>query len=499
MAFIDDSVVTVALPALQSSLNATLVDVQWVIESYSLFLSALILVGGALGDAAGRRRVFLTGTGLFAAASFACGISSSVTQLIIARCLQGVGAAALVPNSLAIIGAAFDKEHRGRAIGTWSGFTALTTALGPVLGGWLIQHASWHWVFFINVPLAVLVIAISLRHVPESRGQMSGRVDWVGAWMAVLGLGGLVYGFLESATLGWNNPRVYGSLALGLVSLVGFLFVEQRVAAPMVPLELFKSRSFSGANLLTLLLYSATGVFFFLYPLNLVEVQHYSATATGAAALPMILLLFSLSRWSGGLVTRVGARAPLIVGPLIAAAGFFLFAVQSVGGAYWATFFSGFLVLGLAMAVTVAPLTTVVMSSVEGDRVGVASGVNNTIAQVAGVLAIAIFGIAIERAFGHRLEVSLSHLNLSPGALLDIHSNLVRLGDLQPPPNLDASTTAAVRLDVVQAFVFGFRLVMFVCSGLAATSALVAFCTIPSQKKLDSVDVLAGETTARAE
>lgn len=487
MAFIDGTVVNVALPALQSSLNATLVDVQWVIESYSLLLSALILVGGALGDAAGRRLIFLTGTGLFAAASFACGISSNVTQLIIARSLQGAGAAALVPNSLAIISAAFDEENRGRAIGTWSGFTALTTALGPVLGGWLIQHASWHWVFFINVPLAVSVIAISLRHVPESRGRMAGKVDWLGAWIAVLSLGGLVYGLLEFSTLGWNNPRVYGSVAFGLIALVGFLWVEKNVAAPMVPLDLFKSSSFSGANLLTLLLYSALGAFFFLYPLNLIEVQHYSATATGAAAVPMILLLFSLSRWSGGLVARFGARTPLVVGPMIAAAGFLLCAVPSLGGPYWTTFFPGFLVLGLAMAVSVAPLTTVVMSSVEDNRVGVASGINNTVARIAGVLAIAVFGIAMEQAFGHNLAVSLSRLTLSADALRDIQSNLVRLGGLQPPPNLDASTMATIRLDVAQAFVFGFRLVMFACSGLAAASAVVAFRMIPSHKKPVSV------------
>jgi EmrB/QacA subfamily drug resistance transporter len=492
MAFIDGTVVNVALPALQSSLHATLVDVQWVVESYSLLLSALVLLGGALGDAFGRRFIFLVGTTLFAAASFGCGMSSSVSQLIIARSLQGVGAAALVPSSLAIISASFDEEHRGQAIGTWSGFTALTTALGPVLGGWLIQHASWHWIFFINVPLAALVVGISLYHVPESRSHMAGRVDWIGGLLAVLSLGGLVYGFLESATLGWTNPQVYGSLALGFVSLVGFILIEKRVASPMMPLDVFRSRSFTGANLLTLLLYAALGIFFFLYPLNLVEVQHYSPMATGAASVPMILLIFVLSRWSGGLVSRLGARMPLIAGPLMAATGFLLFALPSVGGSYWTTFFPAFLVLGLGMVVSVAPLTTVVMSSVEGDRTGIASGINNATARVAGVLAIAIFGVAMQRAFAHMLLSSLSPFHLSADVLGYIQSNLVRLAGLQPPAYLDAVTRARIQSEVADAFIFGFRLIMAACAALAGASAFIGFLMIPSAQHAE------GDLAARA-
>src|SRR5947208_15814015 len=212
MAFIDGTVVNVALPALQSSLHATVVDVQWVVESYGLFLSSLVLVGGALGDSIGRRRMFLLGVGLFGAASVGCGLSSSISQLVVAGCVQGIGAAALIPSSLAIISASFDEQSRGKAIGTWSGFTAITTALGPVLGGWLIEHASWHWVFFINVPLAAAVVAISLWHIPETRNTAAKRIDWTGAAIVTIGLGGVVNGFLESATLGWSHPRVFGSL-----------------------------------------------------------------------------------------------------------------------------------------------------------------------------------------------------------------------------------------------------------------------------------------------
>jgi EmrB/QacA subfamily drug resistance transporter len=496
MAFIDSTVVNVAMPALQSTLHATVVDVQWVVESYAVVLSALILVGGALGDLVGRRLIFVVGTSLFAAASFGCGISSTISQLIIWRSVQGVGAAALVPSSLAIISASFGEADRGRAIGTWSGFTAITTALGPVLGGWLIQHASWHWVFLINIPLAAAVIVISMLHVPESRRARAGTVDWLGAVAAILSLGGLVYGFLESAILGWTNLRVDASLLVGSVSLVFFVLVETRAADPMMPLDVFKSRSFSGANLLTFLLYASLGIFFFLFPLNLIQVQGYSATATGAASMPMILLMFVLSRWSGGLVSRLGPRRPLILGPLIAAAGFLLFAVPSVGASYWTTFFPAFLVLGFGMAVTVAPLTTVVMSSVEDERIGIASGINNAIARVAGVLAIAIFGIAIEKAFGHRLEMLLSRLRIDPAALNIIRSNLVKLGGLDPPSNLDPAMAWQVRADIVQAFVFGFRYIMLVCALLAAASAWIAFRTIPraapgQAHDADSIDKLA--------
>ena len=248
MAFIDGTVVNVALPALQSSFHATVVGVQWVVESYGLFLAALILVGGALGDRYGRRLIFLVGVGIFAVASAACGFSSSIEQLIIARSIQGIGAAFLVPGSLAIISASFDEKSRGQAIGTWSGFTAITTALGPVFGGWLVQNASWHWVFFLNLPLAAAVIAISLWRIPETRNRAAGRLDWTGALLATIGLGGLVNGFLESSTFGWSHPLVFGSLGAGVAALVVFVFVEARTHSPMVPLTLFKSHAFSGAK-----------------------------------------------------------------------------------------------------------------------------------------------------------------------------------------------------------------------------------------------------------
>jgi len=481
MAFIDSTVVNVALPALQSSLHTTVVGVQWVVESYGLLLGALILVGGSLGDLFGRRLTFLVGVGIFAIASIACGLASSIHQLVIARSVQGVGAAFLVPGSLSIISASFDEKTRGKAIGTWSGFTAITTAVGPVLGGWLIEHASWRWAFFINVPLAAAVIAISLRHIPESRNAAARHVDWLGALVATLGLADLVYGFIESTNLGWGHSLVFGSLIAGFACLIGFVFVEARVSSPMVPLTVFGSRTFSAANLLTLFLYAALGMFFFLFPLNLIQVQGYSTTATGAAALPLILLMFFLSRWSGSLVTRYGPRAPLIVGPLIVAVGFALFALPNVGASYWKTFFPAFVVLGLGMAISVAPLTTVVMSSVEQDRAGTASGINNAVARIAGVLAIAILGIVMVKVFSSSLNRNLAGQLLPPGILQYIQSNEIKLAGLDLPSGLDAETTAVIRASISRAFVFGFRTVVLICTGLSLASAVVAWQMIPAR------------------
>src|SRR5271156_268914 len=481
MAFIDGTVVNVALPALQTTLHASVVGVQWVVESFGLFLGALILVGGSLGDLFGRRRVFLIGVGIFAAASIACGFASDIQQLVFARSVQGVGAAFLVPGSLSLISASFDEKTRGQAIGTWSGFTAITTAMGPVLGGWLIEHASWRWVFFINVPLAAAVIMISLWRVPESRNAAAGHVDWLGALVATVGLGGAVYGFIESTSLGWEQPFVYGSLILGFGCLIGFAFVEARIKSPMVPLALFASRGFSGANLLTLFLYAALGIFFFLFPLNLIQVQGYSTTATGAAALPLILLIFSLSRWSGGLVAHYGSKMPLIVGPLIAAVGFVLFAIPGVGAGYWKLFFPAFVVLGLGMAISVAPLTTVVMSSVGQDRAGTASGINNAVARVAGVLAIAILGIVMVKLFSSHLNRALGSALLPPGVLQYVRSNEIKLAGLDLPSSLDADTAALIRMAISRAFVFGFRTIMLICTGLCLASAAVATLLIPAK------------------
>ena len=480
MAFIDSTVVNVALPAIQTTFHANVVDVQWVVESYGLFLAALILVGGSLGDIFGRRLVFLIGIVVFTLASLSCGFAASVRQLVFARGIQGIGAALLVPGSLAIISSSFEEKDRGKAIGTWSGFTAITAAIGPVLGGWLVEHASWRWAFFINIPLAAAVLAISLWRVPESRSATSSRIDWLGSILATMGLGGIVNGFIESVNLGWRHPIVLSSLVIGSASLLAFIFAETRVASPIVPLELFRSRTFSGANLLTLLLYAALGIFLFLFPLNLMQVQGYSPTKAGAAILPMILLMFLLSRWSGGLVDRYGARRPLILGPIVAATGFALFALPSISQNYWLTFFPAAVVLGFGITSIVAPLTTVVMNSIKQNRAGAASGINNAVARVAGVLAIAVLGVVMVAVFASSLNRHLSDIHLPPDVRQNLQSETTKLAGMQVPSEIDPSTQAAVHGAINNAFVLGFRTVMLICCALAMASAALGGTMVES-------------------
>jgi len=483
MAFIDSTVVNVALPALQQALGASVVGVQWVVESYGLALAALILVGGSMGDLFGRRRMFLLGVTVFATASVACGFAFNITQLIAARAVQGIGAAFLVPGSLALISASFDETERGKAIGTWSGSTAITTAIGPVLGGWLIEHLSWRWVFFINVPLAIAVIVLGLWYAPESRSGQRTRIDWPGAAAATFSLSGLVFGFVESSRLGWRNPIVITMLMVGIAGPLVFLFIESRSESPMVPPRLFRSQAFSGANLLTLFLYAAIGIFFFILPLNLIQVRRYSATAAGAAILPLILLMFLLSRWSGGLVHRYGARLPLIVGPVIAGTGFLLFSVPSVAGSYWTAFFPAILTLGFGMAVSVAPLTTTVMGAVDEDHVGTASGINNAVARVAGVLAVACLGAAMLGVFRGQLDRQLQRIAMPSQVRLELESNAIRMAALEPPSTVGAETAGAIRHAILSSFVFSFRLVMVICGALAWLGAATAWWMIPAPTK----------------
>jgi EmrB/QacA subfamily drug resistance transporter len=473
MTFIDMTVVNVALPALQRELQATITDVQWVVEAYALFLGALILVGGSLGDQFGRKKVFLIGVAAFTAASIWCGLAGSPRQLIIGRALQGIGAAFLVPGSLAIISATFEGAERGRAIGTWSGFSAITTAIGPVIGGWLIEHVSWRSAFFLNVPLAAIVVWLSLRYMDESKDpSRSGRIDWIGAALAVLGLGGIVFGLLEWPPLGPGHPLVVASLAIGAVCLALLIFAEHKARSPMMPLHLFRSRTFSLANVLTLLLYGALGVVFFLVPLLLIQVQGYSATIAGAAFLPFPIIMFALSRWSGGIVARTGPRLPMTIGPLIAAIGLALFARAGIAASYWATIFPAAVLLGLGMAVTVAPLTTTVMSAVPSDHAGVASGINNTVARVAGLLAIAVFGVLMVHRFDAEIMPRLEQLSLSSAAKKQIVSELPKMAGAQlGSVAIDAQQRSSVQRSINDAFIAGFRIVVLGAAILALAAA----------------------------
>jgi EmrB/QacA subfamily drug resistance transporter len=394
MAFVDGTAVNVALPVMQADLRATSADMQWVIEAYALSLAALILVGGSLGDVFGRRRMFMLGIAIFALASIGCALAPNVIVLIVARSIQGVGGALATPESLALISATYQGDERGRAIGTWSGFASITGAIGPLLGGVLVQHASWRWVFLINVPLAAIVLLIAFTRVPESRDERASRVvDWTGALLATLGLGGLVYGLIGLQG-GHAAARSGAILAAGCVLLAAFAFAQARAHHPMMPLSLFRSRTFSVVNVYTLLLYMALGGSLYLLPYALIDAQRYTPTAAGAALLPFILLQFLLSRWSGGLAARIGVRIPLVTGAVLAAGGFVAFALPGLDGNYWATYFPAALLLGFGGAFFIAPLTTAVFDASDPGVMGTASAINNAVARTAGLIAIALFGIA---------------------------------------------------------------------------------------------------------
>jgi EmrB/QacA subfamily drug resistance transporter len=480
MAFVDGSVVHIALPEIQERLGAGASAMQWVVNAYMLAIGALMLVGGAAGDRWGRRRVFLVGTALFGAASAACGLAPDAASLVAARALQGAAGALLVPGSLAILRAAFDGEAQGRAIGTWAAFSALTTAAGPILGGWLVDLAGWRSIFLINLPLAALTLAIGVSSLPESRDpQATGRIDLAGAALAAGGLGALSWGLIAASDRGLADAGVIAALLGGAAALAAFVAWEGRTAHPMMPLGLFRDRAFAGANLYTLLLYGALSAALFLQPFLYVQVWGWSATAAGAAFLPFTLLLAALSRTAGGLAARVGARPMLVWGAVVTGAGFGWLALAGTEGAFLADVLPGMTLAGLGMAAAVAPLTTAVMTAVEDRHAGTASGINNAAARVAGLLAVAVLGSLAAAVFADRLADGLPGLALPPGAAEAVLAESRSLAGTPVPEGLGADAAAAVRALIGAAFVEGHRIALAACAGLCLGAAAVARATLP--------------------
>jgi EmrB/QacA subfamily drug resistance transporter len=394
IAFLDGTVVNVALPAIGRDLGAGLTGQQWVLDGYLLTQSALLLSGGAAGDRYGRRRVFVAGLVAFTAASLACGLAPTIGWLIGARLVQGVGAAALVPGSLALIDAGITDDDRGRAVGIWAGMSGVATALGPLIGGWLVDAVSWRWVFFLNVPLAVVVAWIAVRHIPESRDPTAaGRPDILGTAAVTVGLAGVIYALIGAPSRGWTLTTVTAAI-IGTAALVAFPLIEQRVRSPLLPLKLFRSRQFTGANLTTFAVYTAVGGALFLLVLQLQQSLHYAAFAAGLATLPTTIIMLIGSPWAGELAQRTGPRLPMTVGPVIAAVGVALMARIVPGATYPGVVLPAVVVFGLGLAITVAPLTSAVLSAVPDTHAGTASGVNNAISRVAGLLAVAVLPVA---------------------------------------------------------------------------------------------------------
>lgn len=394
LAFIDASAVNLTLPVIQQALGGEFETAQWIMNAYALTLGALVLAGGAAADRYGRKRVFVAGVAVFAVASTVCGFAPDVRILIAARALQGVGAALLTPASLALLGAAYDARGRGQAVGVWAGASGLTSAIGPVLGGWLTQAISWRAVFFINLPVAALSVWLVVAFAKESKGTRSGPVDWAGAAAVTLGLTALTWALTVAPKQG-ADAAVIGVGVLGLASLIGFVLIERNAANPMAPLTLFKSATFSGVNALTLVLYAAFSGALFLLPFELIRAHGYAPSTAGAALLPMSVGLAVLSPLAGRLAGQVGARPLLVVGPLLVAAGFTLLAMLSQAGGYWVSVFPGLAVLALGAGMAVAPLTDAVLGAVSDEYEGAAAGINNAVARVAGLLAVAVVGFVV--------------------------------------------------------------------------------------------------------
>ncbi|MFF5844036.1 MFS transporter [Streptomyces massasporeus] len=387
MAMLDSTVVNVALPRIGRDLDANLSALQWTVNAYMVTLAGLILLGGALGDRFGRRKVFVVGVVWFAVASLLCGIAPNAGVLIAARALQGVGGALLTPGSLALIQASFHPDDRGRAVGLWSGFGGIGAAVGPFVGGWLVDGPGWRWVFLLNVPLALVCVPVALRHVPESGDQQAhGRFDVLGAVLGALALALVTYALIEA---GGGGAVVVVSAVAGLAAAVAFVVVERRRPDPMMPLDIFASRQFTAVNLVTLCVYAALGGFFFLAALQLQVVVGYSALAAGTALLPTTVLMLLLSARSGELAGRIGPRIPLTVGPLLCAAGMLMMLRVGPGASYVADVLPALVVLGLGLVTLVAPLTATVLGSVSVVRAGLASGINNAAARAAGLIAVA--------------------------------------------------------------------------------------------------------------
>jgi EmrB/QacA subfamily drug resistance transporter len=482
MAFIDSTALNVVLPSLQKQLHATGTDLFWLLNSYLLMLAALVLTGGSLGDKLGRKKIFMTGIAIFILASAACGLAPTVFYLILFRSLQGIGGALMIPGSLSIITTSFSAKERGRAIGTWSAITTLVTIGGPMLGGALADAGLWRMIFFINVPIGIASLVILWFKVPESRDTESAHgLDYPGAIATILGLALLTFGFLKIPVSGFNNWQVYLSLAAGALSLVIFVIIERRSKSPMMPLQLFNNRAFSGTNLLTFFLYAGLFSGMLFLTLNLVQVQGYSQLQAGMTLLPFTVLMITVARWSGNLVDKYGPRWFLIIGPAVVGVGLILLSLvrQTRGPSeYWSTYFPGITIVGLGMSFTVTPLTTTVMGALASHYSGTASGINNAITRISNVFSNAIIGSLAIVFFTGYLNIAVTKIPLQDASRRQVIAQAVNLGDAKVPAVLDPGNKANVEKAFKDGFISTYNAVMRICAVLALVGALLSFLFI---------------------
>ena len=482
MAFIDSTALNVVLPALQQSLKASGADLFWILNAYLLMLASLILIGGAMGDKLGRKKVFMAGILIFIVGSAACGFASSVTLLVVFRILQGIGGSLMIPGSLSLISSSINEKERGKAIGTWSAFTTVVTMGGPILGGALADAGLWRYIFFINVPIGIAALIMLGLKVKESRDEGSNKsLDLWGAATIALGLGLITFGFLRIPAVGLYNVQAYGSLAAGVLFLAVFIIIEIKSSHPMMPLTLFANATFSGANLLTFFLYAGLGAGMLFLSLNMVQVQGYSQLQSGLTFLPFTLLMITIARYAGSLADKYGPRLFLIIGPATAGAGLLIlsFIGQTAGpSAYFTSFFPGVLVFGLGMSFTVAPLTAAVMGSVSNHFSGTASGINNAMTRIAGVFANAIFGALAVLLFSGSLQHQLGHIQLNTKDKQAIMAQAANLGNAKVPANITSADKPTIEKAYHTGFIAAYAGIMRISAGLGFLGALMAIIFI---------------------
>jgi EmrB/QacA subfamily drug resistance transporter len=474
MAFSDMTIVNVALPVLQDSLGASFAAVQWVVESYTLVLSAMILVGGAIGDLYGRRRVFSIGIVIFAIASLGCGLAPDAETLIAARAVQGFGAALMMPGSLAIVSASFPRARQGDAIGLWSVSTGIAMAVAPAFGGWLIDTFSWHAAFLINLPLAALALFITLRHVPESRSDHARSLDFLGMALAILGLGALTYGLISAGERGFADFHASGSMALGALLLVLFVLAEARARDPLVPLRMFKLPNFAGIQAYTFLLWAALHGTTFFVPFRLMQVQGLKPTEAGMALLPLVIIASLLARWFGKLADKVDPRLLLVGGALLTGSGFILLALPDANTHYLIGFLPPLALMGIGMGMCQVPVTVVALNAAGPSHVGTSSAINNMAARTGGLIAIAVFGLVLAHGFGAALTPALQSAGLPDAARAALELQRAKLAGAIVPADLSLEQQAAAAVAIKSAFITGYRWAMGVAGAMAFLSALVA-------------------------